>query len=119
MIPDKHLLGIEVGIDLAAIGHRSRSGGPLRLGGTAERADEVAANLESSLDPGARDPVSSEPISDAFTDVEVTRDSVDGVEVVRAELEPAAGVEAGWLLGTIASGSLVSLINGDEESFLR
>ncbi|MET0750778.1 MAG: hypothetical protein ABWZ43_06920 [Solirubrobacterales bacterium] len=40
------------------------------------------------------------------------------MEVVRAELELAPGADPGFLFATIPTGSLVSILNGDPESFL-
>jgi len=116
LIPDKHLLGTEVGIELAAIGIARHHNVLCTLGGSAGRAAEVAANLESSLDPAARDPVTGEPLADSVASVSVTRDGAYGVEAVRAELEPAPGSGPGWLLGTIATGSLIAMIQGQSES---
>lgn len=118
MIPDKLLLSSEVGIDQAAMGVKAGGEVLCALGGTAERADAVAEGLESSLAPDAKDPVSGEPIGDSLTDVEVTRSAYDGVEVVKAEAKVPAGQNPGFFFGTVARGSLVSLINGSSESFL-
>jgi hypothetical protein len=118
MIPDKLLLSVEVGIDQAAMGVKAGGEVLCVLGGTADRADEVASALETALASGARDPVSGEPIGDSLTGVEVTRSSYDGVEVVRAEGTVPAGEQPGFFFGTVARGSLVSLINGSQESFL-
>ena len=118
MVPDKLLLSIEVGIDLAAIGVREGAEVLCAIGGDAERSAAIAAALERSLAPGARDPVTGERFGEAIADVRVSRSAPGGVEVVRAELKLALGTEPGYLFGTIASGSLVSLLNGEAESFL-
>lgn len=118
MVPDKLLLSIEVGIDLAAIGVRDGAEVLCAIGGDAERSAAIAAALERSLAPGARDPVTGERFGEAIADVRVSRSAPGGVEVVRAELKLAPGTEPGYLFGTIASGSLVSLFNGEAESFL-
>jgi hypothetical protein len=119
MIPDKLLLGSELGIEQVAIGVTADSEVLCTLGGTPERADEVASALETLLAPDARDPVSGEPIGESLNEVEVSRDTYDGVEVVRAEGTPPAGEQPGFFFGTVASASLVSLLNGNPESFFR
>ncbi len=116
MIPDKHLLGTEVGIELAAIGIRHGGLVLCTLGGSAERATEVADNLESALDPTARDPVTREPLSDLVASVSVRREYTYGVETVRAELEPTPRSDPEWLLETISTGSLIAMINGQSVS---
>jgi hypothetical protein len=117
MIPDKLLLGSELGLEQVAIGVTADGEVLCTLGGTPERADDVASALETLLVPDARDPVSGAPIGESLNDVEVSRDTYDGVEVVRAEGTPPAGEQPGFFFGTVASASLVSLLNGDPESF--
>lgn len=117
MIPDKLLLSNEQGVDLLAVGVRAEGEVLCVLGGTAERADEVAAALETSLASDARDPISGEPIGDAVAAVEVAGSSYQGVEVVRAEITPAGGQPPGYLFGTISAGSLVGLINQSRRTF--
>jgi hypothetical protein len=117
MIPDKLLLGSELGLEQVAIGVTADGEVLCALGGTPERADDVASALETLLVPDARDPVSGEPIGESLIEVEVSRDAHDGVEVVRAEGTPPAGEQPGFFFRTVASASLVSLLNGDRESF--
>jgi hypothetical protein len=119
MIPDKLLIGSELGIDQVAMGVKAGGEVLCVLGGSSERADEVASALETLLAPEAKDPVSGEPIGDSLTGIEVSRSSYDGVEVVRAEGTVAAGEQPGFFFGTVARGSLVSLVNGSSESFFR
>jgi len=119
MIPDKLLLSTELGIDQVAIGVKADSEVLCVLGGTAERADEVASALETSLAPDARDPESGERISDSVADVEVVSDSYEGVEVVRAEATLAAGESHGFFFGTVSRGTLVGMINGGPRTFSR
>jgi hypothetical protein len=119
MIPDKLLLSTETGIDQVAMGVNARGEVLCVLGGTAERADDVASALEASLAPDARDPVSGERIGDSLTGIEVSRSSYDGVEVVRAEGTLADGEQPGFFFGTVARGSLVPLINGSPENLSR
>jgi hypothetical protein len=111
MIPDKLLLSTEVGVELVAVGIKHHREVLCVLGGTAERAREIAAALRASLAPDARDPRTGESISQLVAVVVVGASSYEGVEVVRAELRPAPG-QGGFLFGTIARGSLVQLING-------
>jgi len=118
MIPDKLLLSIEVGIELVAMGVKAGGEVLCVLGGTAERADGVASALETGLAPGAREPVSREPIGDSLTGVEVSRSSYEGVEVVRAEGKVPADEQPGFFFDTVALGSLVSLINGSPATVL-
>jgi hypothetical protein len=118
MIPDQHLLSIDVGVAQAAMGVKAGGEVLCVLGGSADRADEVASALENGLVPAARDPVSREPIGDSLTGVEVSRSTYDGVEVARAEGSVPAREQPGFFFGAIARGSLVSLINGSAKSFL-
>jgi hypothetical protein len=118
MIPDKLLLSSEVGVEQVAMGVTADGEVLCVLGGTQERADEVASGLERTLAPDAKDPVSEEPIAESLTDVEVSRSSYEGVEVVRAQASVPAGAQPGFFFDAIARGSLVSLLNGEAESFL-
>jgi hypothetical protein len=110
LIPDKLLLSVEVGIELVGVGVERDREVLCVLGGTAERAHDVAAALRASLAPGARDPRTGEPMSELVTEVEVKAGTYEGVQVVRAELTPVGG--RGFFFGAIARGSLVQLING-------
>lgn len=110
MVPDKLLLSVEVGIDLVAVGVKRGREVLCVLGGTAERAHQIADALRASLAPRARDPRTGVQMSKLARAVDVTSSSYEGVQVVRAELTPVGG--PGFLFGTIARGSLVQLING-------
>jgi hypothetical protein len=112
MVPDKLLLSTELGVDLVAIGIEGEREVLCVLGGTAERADEVATALETSLASDAREPRTGESMADLVDAVEVVTEPYEGVEVVRAELTPAAGQPPGFLFGALSRGSLVELING-------
>jgi hypothetical protein len=112
MIPDKLLLSSEVGVDAVAVGVTADSEIMCVIGGSPERAADVASALERTLAPGARDPVSGERISDSLTGVEVARDSYAGVQWVRAEGVPSGAHPRGYFFSTIPLGSLVSLIGG-------
>ncbi len=113
LIPDKLLLSTELGVDLVALGVSKTEREVLCvLGGTAERAGEVASALRSSLARNAREPINGEPISDSVAGVEVVRDRYEGVEVVRAKLTLAPGQSPGFLFAAVSRGTLVGLING-------
>jgi hypothetical protein len=116
-IPDKLLLGSELGIEQVAIGVKAGGEVLCALGGTAERADEVASALETLLVPDARDPVSGESIGNSLREVEVNRDSLEGIEVVKAEARVVGGEQPAFFFDAVASASLVSLLNGNPESF--
>jgi hypothetical protein len=112
MVPDKLLLSVETGIELVAVGIEREREVLCVLGGSADRAREVAAALRTSLAAGARDPRTGEPIADFIEPgAEVETSSYEGVEVVRAEVTPVAS-RRGFFFGTIARGSLVQMISG-------
>jgi hypothetical protein len=116
MIPDRLLLSTELGVDLVALGVDGNGGEVLCvLGGTAERAGEVAAALETSLASDAKEPRTGESMADLVSAVDVSSAPYEGVEVVRAELTVAAGQPPGFLFGAVSRGSLVELINGSGE----
>jgi hypothetical protein len=115
MIPDRLLLSTELGVDLVALGVDGRREVLCVLGGTAERAGEIAAALETSLASDAREPRTGESMADLVSAVDVSSAPYEGVEVVRAELTLAAGQPPGFLFGAVSRGSLVELINGSGE----
>jgi hypothetical protein len=112
MIPERHLLSVEFGIDLVAVGVAHGQEVLCVLGGTAERAERTTAALSASLAPDAREPRTGERMGDLVRVVDVEARSYEDVEVVRAVLTPASGRPLGFLFDTIARGSLVQLING-------
>jgi hypothetical protein len=116
MVPDKLLISAELGVDLVAVGVSDEGELLCVLGGTAERADQVAAALETSLDRDARDPASGEPIGHSVAAVEVARSAYEEVEVVRAEVTLASGQEPGYLFGTLSRGAVVGMINASPET---
>jgi hypothetical protein len=114
MIPDKPLISAELGVDLVAVGVE-RGGGREALcvlGGTADRAGEVADALEAGLAPDAREPRTGERMSKLVSAADVQNSTYEDVEVVRAELTLAAGQKPGFLFDAASRGSLVDLING-------
>jgi hypothetical protein len=118
LIPDNLILSTELGVDVVAVGVRAEDEEVLCvLGGTEERAADIASALETSLAPGARDPGSGEPLSDSVAAVEVDSGADEGVEVVRAEVTLAAGQPPGFLFGTVSRGSVVALITGSPRTF--
>jgi hypothetical protein len=112
MIPERHLLSVEFGIDLVAVGVAHGQEVLCVLGGTAERAERTTAALSASLAPDAREPRTGERMGDLVRVVDVEARSYEDVEVVRAVLTPTSGRPLGFLFDTIARGSLVQLING-------
>jgi hypothetical protein len=118
LIPENLILSTELGVDVVAVGVRAEDEEVLCvLGGTEERAADVASALETSLAPDARDPGSGEPLSDSVAAVEVDSGPYEGVETVRAEVTLAAGQPPGFLFGTISRGSVVALISGSPRTF--
>lgn len=118
VIPDKHILGVETGVDVFAVGLRGDGSEALcAVGGTAERADQIARALEGSLAAEARAPEGGEPIAQDLADAVISRGAFDGVEYARAELTRAADRDPGYVFGTISSGTIVSLINGTDRIF--
>jgi hypothetical protein len=112
MIPDKLLLSSELGVDLVALGVDGKREVLCVLGGTAERAGDVATSLETSLASDAREPRTGESMADLVRAVDVVTAPYEGVEVVRAELTLAAGQSPGFLFDAVSRGSLAELING-------
>jgi hypothetical protein len=112
MVPDRLLLSTELGVDLVAVGAGTGRDTLCLLGGEAERANEISATLERSLDPAARDPVTDEPLAGSIRASEVRRSSYEGVEIVRASLTPPAAEAPGFLFGAISRGSLVRMVGG-------
>jgi hypothetical protein len=118
MIPDKQLLGTELGIDLIALGVTPAGDRLCVVGGTSERANEVEAALRAGLAADAADPVTGEPIGATVAAATISRETAGPTEIVSAELELAPGVRPAAFFETISTGSLVSLINGEAESRL-
>lgn len=116
MIPDKQLLGTDLGVDLVAVGITSDRDLLCVVGGSSQRAAEVEGSLRAGLAADAHDPVTGERFGRSIAGLDVTRTNIAGAEVVRAELELTPGTGPGLLLGAISTGSLVSLINGETES---
>ena len=110
MVSERHLLSVEVGIDLVAAGLGGDGETLCVLGGTAERAQRTADALRDALAAGAHDPRTGQPLSELIEPgAEVTVSSHDGVSVVRAAVTPLKG-KRGFFFGTIARGSLVQMI---------
>lgn len=110
LVSERHLLSVEVGIDLVATGVAPDREVLCVIGGTGERARRTAAALRAGLAPSARDPRTGQSLSGLIEPgVKVATSSYEGVAVVRAEVVPVKG-RAGFFFGTIARGSLVELI---------
>jgi hypothetical protein len=120
LVPDKQIVSTELGIQVVAAGVR-RDGREVLcvLGGTAERADEVAGSLEAALAPDVLDPVSREPVGRSVAAFDVARDSYDDVEFVRADLTLTRSEPPGYLFGQISGASVVAWINGTERTYDR
>ena len=118
IVPDQHLIGVDQGVAQVAVGVGSEREVMCTIGGTEERAAEIAAALDRLLVPDARDPVTRQRLGRRVAAVEVTQDTTDGVPFVRAEMTPEPGGEPGYVFETIATGSLISLINGQTKSSL-
>ena len=120
LVPDKQIVSTELGIQVVAAGVRREGHEVLcALGGTVDRADEVADHLEAGLAPDASDPVTGEPVGKSVEASEVTRDSYDGVEVVRAELTLTGNEPPGYLFGQISGASVVAWINGTARTYAQ
>jgi hypothetical protein len=111
LIPAKLLLSTELGVAAVGLGVGAGEEVLCVLGGSGERAAEVAASLRESLAPQARDPRTGERIGDSVAARQVSVGSYAGVEVVRVELTPAAGAGAGFVFAAAARGSIADLIN--------
>jgi hypothetical protein len=112
MIPERLVLSVEVGIELVAVGIARDREVLCVLGGTGEQGRDTAAGLRASLTPDARDPRTGEPISQLIEPgAKVETSSYEDVDVVRAEVVPAAGRE-GFFFGAIHRGSLLQMLNG-------
>jgi hypothetical protein len=107
------VISTELGVDLVGLGVRADGREVLcALGGTAERADELAAALETRLAPDAREPRTGESMADIVGAVDVVTATYEGVEVVRAELSLAPDQSPGFLFDGVARGSVFELIRG-------
>jgi hypothetical protein len=106
-------ISTELGVDLVAVGVRADGREVLcALGGTAERAGELATTLETSLAPDAREPRTGESMADIVGAVDVVTAPYEGVEVVRAELTLAPNQSPGFLFDAVSRGSVWELIYG-------
>lgn len=114
MVPDKLLLSIELGVDLVAVGAGPAGEVICVLGGTSERATEVAEALRTGLAAGGRDPRTDEPLDRRIAAVDVKAGSYDDVQQVRAGLDPTEGSAPGYVFELISSGALGTLIADGE-----
>lgn len=112
LVPAKLLLSTELGFEQVAIGVAADREILCVLTDSADRAAELAGVMKSSFAAGAREPRTHEPITDYVSGASVTTAERDGVGIARAELTPAAGQPPGFLLETVARGSISTLITG-------
>jgi len=120
LIPDKQIISTELDVQLVAAGVLREGREVLCvLGGTPERADEVATSLEAALASDVPDPVTGEPVGKSVEAFAVTRDSYADIEVVRADLTLTQKEQPGYLLGQISGAAVVAWINGTKQVFDR
>jgi hypothetical protein len=119
IIPDQHIVSTDLGVDLVAVGVRPEGEVVCAIGGTPERADEVAAALELALAPGARDPITREPIERAIAGARVENTPYDGVEIVRAEITLTRAEQRGYVFGVLSRATIVGWINGAPQTYTR
>jgi hypothetical protein len=117
IVPDQHLVSADLGVSLVAVGTGDDEEVLCTIGGTAEDADEIAAALEAAFSPGARDPVTKEPIERAVAGAEVERETHEGVETVRARLTLTENEDRGYVFGALARASVVGWIAGAANTF--
>lgn len=118
LTPDSNLVSTDLGISLVAAGVRADGDEVLcTLGGGAERAVEIAANLRRLLVPEGRDPISGDRLDGSISAVRVERGAPYGTDTVRAVIEPAPGGQPGYVFGLVSSASVVGLINGAGRTF--
>jgi hypothetical protein len=117
MVPDKLLVSTELGVELVAVGVEADHEVLCTVGGTAERAAEVAEALESGLAPEADDPITREPMARSLSAVELENQPYEGVQTVRAELTVQPEEGRGYVFGALARASVVGWINGAQTTF--
>jgi len=113
LLPAKLLLSTELGFSQLAVGVADGGEVICALGAPSELAERFADQLRGALSPGAREPRTGRPITAYVSAVSVSTDEVDGVEVVRAEITPAAGRPPGFVFDAVARGSIAELVTGD------
>lgn len=118
LVPDQLLVSTDLGVDLVAVGVGAAGEVVCTLGGTPERAEEVAKAFGTAFAPGTRDPVTRDPIESSVAAAEVEHTTYDGVETVRAELTLTPAEERGYVFGALARASVVGWINGVAETFV-
>jgi hypothetical protein len=92
--------------DLTAVGLR-RDGVEVlcAIDDDAEDSERRRDALERSLAPDSFDPLTREPISDAFANSEISSQTDGDLSVLKAEVEPAAGTAPGVLFKVLVRGS--------------
>jgi hypothetical protein len=119
IIPDQHLVSTDLGVDLVAVGVRREGEVVCAIGGTPERADEVKAGFERALSPGARDPITREPIERSVASARVESTPYCGVESVRAEITLTPAEQRGYVFGVLSRATVVGWINGVSRTYTR
>ena len=112
MIPDKLLISVELGVDLVAVGVGREREVLCVLGGSPDRARAVAGSLRTGLAADAREPRTGERMGRLVREVQVTKGSYEGVEVVRASVVPAPGQARDFVFDAIGRGAIPLLISG-------
>jgi hypothetical protein len=108
-----HVPGL--GPDLFAFGVLPRDGGPAHevfcgIDDDPARVDEATRELSETFEPGARDAVTGEPVSDDFAEAEIEEYEGHGLVGFRASLVDAPGAGPGELFGAFDRGSLVTFV---------
>ena len=74
------------------------------------RVDAAADGMREAFAPGAREPVTGEPMSRLFESADVERLELEEVPAARAELVPARGQEPGVLFRVFPRGSTLTYV---------
>jgi hypothetical protein len=117
IVPAKLLVSTELGVDLVAVGVEDEREVICTVGGTPERAAEVAEGFQTGLTPARVDPITDQPIARSLRAANVSTSVDDGVQTVRAELTLRPAEERGYVFGALARASVVGWINGARETF--
>ncbi|UJA20852.1 hypothetical protein HJD18_11945 [Thermoleophilia bacterium SCSIO 60948] len=118
LTPDSNIVSTDLGVSLVAAGVRADGREVLcTLGGDAELAAEIEANLRRLLTPDGSDPISGEPLGDQIAAVDVDRGAPYGVEAARAVIDPAPREAPGYVFRLVSGAGVVGLINGEGRTF--
>jgi hypothetical protein len=117
IVADQHLVSTDLGVSLVAVGVEEEDEVICTIGGPPERADEIVEALEAAFAPGARDPITQEPIQQSVAAASVERADHEGVPTVRARLTLRPGQERGYVFGALARATIVGWITGRTQTF--